>query len=287
MLGKRGDRSESKDPRSQVARAATSRRIAVSAAALVCSAAMLVAPHRDAWAGRAGFGGGMGGGSVGFGGGMRGGGAGLGGGMRGGGMGLGGAPGGSFGGLSGRRGIGAPTMRGGSRAPVGRMVGDPGTRGRGAFHVAPPPGARPPAGHLHHGGGGKCFSRHHGKLFGFFFTPLVAYGFAYPYWYDYPWIDEPAVAEPDVFEFEPFYTGWSRYPEAGAFICRLFVTPEAWLLVLTYFDQRDFVFYFDPVAQQFVGSLERATGDFRHWYGDATGWGDPEPFPYAPPPPLD
>jgi hypothetical protein len=41
------------------------------------------------------------------------------------------------------------------------------------------------------------------------------------------------------------------------------------------------------MAQRFVGVLDPATGDFRHWFGDDIGWSAPSPFPDAVPPPLE
>lgn len=134
---------------------------------------------------------------------------------------------------------------------------------------------------------GHCyFSHHHHKVFGFFFLPLLGFGYGYPSWYDYPYVAEPADAESDVAEFEPYYTGWEWSPEADAALARYYVTPDAWMLLIVYRDQPELDYFYDPMAQRFVGVLDPSTGDFRHWLGDDTGWSAPAPFPDAAPPPL-
>jgi len=144
------------------------------------------------------------------------------------------------------------------------------------------------SGSFSHGHGGHCyFSHHHHRVFAFFFVPLFGYGYGFPSWYDYPYVDEPADAEADVSEFEPYYTSWEWSPEADASLARYYVTPDAWLLVIVYPDQAELDYFYDPMAQRFVGVLDPSTGDFRHWLGDDNGWSAPTPFPDAVTPPLE
>jgi hypothetical protein len=138
------------------------------------------------------------------------------------------------------------------------------------------------------GHGGHCyFSHHHHRVFGFFFVPLLGFGYGFPSWYDYPYVVEPAEEEPDISEFEPYYTSWEWSPEAEASLARYYVTPDSWLLVIVYPDQAELDYFYDPMAQRFVGVVDPSTGDFRHWLGDDNGWSAPAPFPDAVPPPLE
>lgn len=163
------------------------------------------------------------------------------------------------------------------RAPFGRGVavgGTPDLGWHGSFVRSPHT-----AGH-----GGHCYySRHHHKVFAFLFVPLVGFGYAYPTWYDYPYVEEPIDAEADVSEFEPYYTPWMWSEEAQAFLCQYRITPDAWLLVMVYPSQPGIDYFYDPAARRFVGALDSATGEFRHWYGDENGWSEPEPFPDSAP----
>ncbi|MEW6270083.1 MAG: hypothetical protein AB1689_12395 [Thermodesulfobacteriota bacterium] len=172
---------------------------------------------------------------------------------------------------------GGPTHRGGGARPThpGRG-GHPrdGQRDRGG---RPPFHFRGPS-----HGGSHWHSRHHHKNFGFFFAPLFAWGYPFPYWYDYPYVAEPG---PGVEEFEPYYSAWSWDADGRVYVARYFVTPDAWLMVLVYDDQPGLAYYYDPEADRFIGVLDLETGTFRHWYGEQGGWSEPQPFPPGPPPP--
>jgi hypothetical protein len=169
------------------------------------------------------------------------------------------------------------------RVPFGRSVT---TGAMPGFAWAGPGRSGSFSGSFGAGHGGHCFfSHHHHRVFAFFFVPLFGFGYGFPTWYDYPYVAEPADAEPDVSEFEPYYTSWEWSPEADAHLARYYVTPDSWLLVIVYSAQAELAYFYDPMAQRFVGVLDPATGDFRHYYGDEIGWSAPTPFPDAAPPP--
>jgi len=125
---------------------------------------------------------------------------------------------------------------------------------------------------------------HHHQLFAFFFAPLVALGYAYPAWYDYPYV-EPDEDQTDVEEFEPYYSDWAWSAPDRAYLAQYFITPEAWLLVIRYAEQPTLAYYYDPIAGQFVGMLDLTSGEYLRWYVN-TGWSDPVTFPFDLPPPI-
>jgi hypothetical protein len=187
----------------------------------------------------------------------------------------------------------------------GRSGAGAGSMSRGTFHGFPAGAGnpfRPPVlnrapinahtaffgvGHVGFGSSGQRFFCHnHQHVFGFFFVPILAYDVAYPWWYDYPYVEDTEAGQPDVEEFDPFYTPWSYSESAGAYLSEYFVTPDAWLVAMVYVGQPQRVYFFDPIGRRFVGVLDRASGDFQHRLGDER-WSDPVAFPFVPPPPIE
>jgi hypothetical protein len=163
---------------------------------------------------------------------------------------------------------------------------------------------------------GHGHGHHVHDQFVFFFTPLFVGGFALPYAYyapyydDYPYYpyyspDYPpdAYAAPDdtlsqgspdeqgapaeESGYEPSYGDWTRSTDGSYFVCPYYLTPQNTLMVLAYPDRESLAYYYDPRARQFIGVLDRSTGNFRHWYPNENRWSSPAQFPFEMPPPLD
>jgi hypothetical protein len=144
-------------------------------------------------------------------------------------------------------------------------------------------------GHHHDGGRGA---------FLFFFAPPYGYGYGYPYpSYDYGPYDGGSYSYPDgEYEyrdnlefpaFTPYYGPWEWSAENGYYTSRYHLSPRSWLLVIAYPGREKLAYFYDPIARTWVGVLDRSRGEFRRWYRDERRWSDPEPFPFAPPLPLD
>lgn len=180
------------------------------------------------------------------------------------------------------------TFRGGS--------GDVGARFRdGRFGSGPRAGFR---GGFDRFGGHRFFHGHRGPFFSFFFAPLFFHGFVFPYDYYWPYYDYPypgyAYAYPDYVPddeaaesgFEPYYGDWKWSEKDGYYTCRYYLSPRGYLVVVAYPDDRDLLYFYDPAARQWIGVLDRSSGEFRHWYEDEHDWSDPERFPFSAPPSL-
>jgi len=216
----------------------------------------------------------------------------------------------------GMRGGDARSPFGASRGTSGRASGFPGAgsgSARDSFF-------QPHSGQFHghdHGHG------HVHDQFVFFFTPLFVGGFALPYAYYAPFYDsypydyppdyspeyspdyppdaygavpDDALSESSPDEqappaeesgYEPSYGDWTRSTDGNYFVCPYYLTPQNVLTVLAYPGQQSLAYYYDPRARQFIGVLDRSSGNFRHWYASEKRWSPPVQFPFEMPPPLD
>jgi hypothetical protein len=139
----------------------------------------------------------------------------------------------------------------------------------------------------HFGSSGHHEHHHHfhgidPEFLAFFFPSFLVVGA--PYAYDT--YDDEGYPGEDAWT-EPYYDDWQWSDERGYYICQYFLSPEEALLVIAYPQAPDFIYYYDPVAEQYIGVLDRSTGQFRYWYADEGRWSDAVDFPFSPPPATD
>jgi hypothetical protein len=112
----------------------------------------------------------------------------------------------------------------------------------------------------------------------FFFPAVLGSPYLLDTWQDW-YLDQAQAWGP----FEPYYSPWARVEGQDYYVCEYYLDPEEGLSVVAYPDEPNLLYYYDPYAEQYIGILERSTGNFRYWLADEDRWSDPVTFPFSQP----